>query len=169
MNMSEFEDAYDDKPRIQGEAFETAISELPLRDPILVDIACSVADAVKAMNEHHTGCVLVHKKGKLAGIFTERDVIARVFSREGGRNLPVEAVMTADPETLGPDDGIAFALNKMSVGGYRHIPIVERDGQPIGVLSVRDVVDYLVDLFPQEVLNLPPSPDNAIARSLDGG
>ena len=81
---------------------------------------------------------------------------------------PDGPVMTRNPETLEPDNSIAFALNKMSVGGYRHIPIVEGD-KPIGVLSVRDVVDFLVDLFPEDVLNLPPTPNNAITNSIDGG
>ncbi len=121
------------------------------------------------MNENHTGCVLVQKGGKLVGIFTERDVLNKVFFREDSRTVAVEAVMTKSPETLEADETIAFALNKMSVGGYRHIPIVEPGGKPVGVLSVRDIVDFLVDMFPEDVLNLPPSLDNAIARSRDGG
>ena len=168
MNMSEFDDAYDDQQRIRGAILETPISELPLRDPIVVSATSTVADAVKSMNEHHTGCVLVGKSGKLIGIFTERDVLTKDYFRADSHTVSVESVMTPNPETLEPDNSIAFALNKMSVGGYRHIPIVEAD-KPVGVLSVRDVVDFLVDLFPEEVLNLPPSPNNAITNSIDGG
>lgn len=168
MHMSEFDDAYDDQQRIRGAILETPISDLPLRDPILVCSTSSVADAVKNMNDHHTGCVLVEKDGKLIGIFTERDVLTKDFFRADSHTVAVESVMTRNPETLEPEDSIAFALNKMSVGGYRHIPIV--DGQrPVGVLSVRDIVDFLVDLFPGDVFNLPPSPKNAIANSVDGG
>jgi CBS domain-containing protein len=76
--------------------------------------------------------------------------------------------MTKDPETLEEDQTIACALNKMSVGGYRHIPIV-RHGKPVGVVSIRDLVDFLVELFPEGVLNVPPSPAQAIAKSRDGG
>ena len=168
MQMSEFDDAYDDQQRIRGAILETPISELPLRDPILVCSTSTVADAVKNMNSHHTGCVLVEKDGKLIGIFTERDVLTKVYFRADSHTVPVESVMTPNPETLEPDNSIAFALNKMSVGGYRHIPIVDGD-KPMGVLSVRDVVDFLVDLFPEDVLNLPPSPKNAITNSIDGG
>ena len=168
MQMSEFDDAYDDQQRIRGAILETPISDLPLRDPILISPTASVADAVKSMNDHHTGCVLVGREGKLIGIFTERDVLTKDFFRLDSHTVTVETVMTRNPETLEPDNSVAFALNKMSVGGYRHIPIVEGD-KPIGVLSVRDVVDFLVDLFPEDVLNLPPTPNNAITNSVDGG
>lgn len=169
MHTSEFEDAYEDEQRIRGAIMDTPISDLPLRDPILIDASATVADAVKSMNDHHTGCVLVGRDGKLIGIFTERDVLTKDFFRADSHTVPVESVMTPNPETLEPEDSIAFALNKMSVGGYRHIPIVEADGKPVGVLSVRDIVDFLVDLFPSDVLNLPPSPKNAITNSIDGG
>ena len=168
MNMSEFDDAYDDQQRIRGAILETPISELPLRDPILVSATSTVADAVKSMNDHHTGCVLVGREGKLIGIFTERDVLTKDFFRADSHTVAVESVMTKNPETLEADDSVAFALNKMSVGGYRHIPIIQ-GGRPVGVLSVRDIVDFLVDLFPEDVLNLPPSPSNAITNSIDGG
>ena len=103
------------------------------------------------------------------GRVSERDVLTKVVFRDHSNALKVESVMTRRPETLEETASIAYALNKMSVGGYRHIPVVERSGKPIGVLSVRDIVDFLVELFPDGVLNLPPSPEQAIARSLDGG
>jgi CBS domain-containing protein len=169
MSLSEFDDAYEDREIIRGAILSTPISELTLRDPILVDAETTVAAAVNAMNEHRTGCVLVAQGGRLVGIFTERDVLTKVVFRDHGSALKVESVMTRRPETLEATASIAYALNKMSVGGYRHIPVVERSGRPIGVLSVRDIVDFLVELFPDGVLNLPPSPEQAIARSLDGG
>lgn len=169
MNMSEFDEAYEDQQRVRGALLETPISELQLRDPILISPTATVADAVKSMNDNHTGCVLVGNDGKLSGIFTERDVLTKDFFRVDSHTVEVGTVMTKNPETLEADNSIAFAINKMSVGGYRHIPIVEEDGTPVGVLSVRDVVDFLVELFPEDVLNLPPTPNNAITNSIDGG
>jgi CBS domain-containing protein len=66
--------------------------------------------------------------------------------------------MTSDPETLRPDDRIAWALNLMHMGGYRHVPLTDEAGRPVGVVSVKDIVDFIVDLFPAAVLNLPPDP-----------
>ncbi len=169
MNISEFDDAYDDKEQLRGAILTTPLSELKLREPILVDAAASVVAAVNAMNEHRTGCVLVEDNGKLAGIFTERDVLTRVIFRNNNNAMKVEAVMTRNPETLQASASIAFALNMMSVGGYRHIPVVDRAGRPVGVVSVKDLVNFLVDMFPESVLNLPPNPDMAIAKTTDGG
>ncbi|MFI5184279.1 MAG: CBS domain-containing protein, partial [Vicinamibacteria bacterium] len=64
--------------------------------------------------------------------------------------------------------GIAFALNRMIIGGFRHIPIVADEGTPLAVLSLREVVSFVVSLLPARVLNLPPEPHLA-ARSADGG
>lgn len=169
MARSEFHDAYDDPVSTRGEIFGTPIGDLSLRDPIMIDAAATAADAVDAMNEHHTGCVLVSRDGQLAGIFTERDVLTKVVFRHDGPLTPLEAVMTPNPETLEDDATIAFALNMMSVGGYRHIPIVDKNDKAVGVLSVRDIVDFLVQLYPEEVLNLPPTPAKGIADSADGG
>jgi CBS domain-containing protein len=168
MNLSEFEDAYEDVARIRGAVLETSVCELMAGDPCIVDADTTVVEAVNAMNERHIGCVLVQQDGKLAGIFTERDVLRRVSFREGNRSWKVAAVMTPDPETLPPTASVAFALNKMSVDGYRHIPVVDQDGRAIGVLSVRDIVRFVVEFFPEAVLNLPGDPDKAIPKTEDG-
>lgn len=169
MHMSEFDDAYDDLELIRGAILTTPIRSLNLGTPILVDIGATVEQAVAAMNEHHTGCVLVGRDGKLAGIFTERDLLTRVVFRGDNRRTSVALVMTPEPETLDPSANIAYALNKMSVGGYRHIPIVENDGTPIAVVSIRDLVDFMVELFPTGVINLPHQPNMSIPRTVDGG
>jgi CBS domain-containing protein len=169
MSMSEFDEAYDDEQRIRDSILDAPISSLQLREPILVSTSTSVRDAVRLMNDSHTGCMLVEEGGKLVGIFTERDVLTKVANNPDCSAACVSEVMTPNPETLEPDDGIVYALNKMSVGGYRHIPIVSSDGTPVAVLSVRDIVNFLVELFPTHVLNLPPSPRNAITESIDGG
>jgi CBS domain-containing protein len=80
---------------------------------------------------------------ELLGIFTERDVLMNIAGRE--REFASDAVrewMTPNPETVAEDDSIAFAIHKMDVGGYRHLPVMEA-GQPVGIISVRDVVRYL--------------------------
>lgn len=168
MHNSEFEDAYEDDFDPQVEWLSTPISKLEPREPVLIESSATVADAVMTMNVNHTGCVLVQEEGQLVGIFTERDVITKVFGLEDCHSVSVAEVMTRDPESLELKDEFAFALNRMSVGGYRHIPIVEQ-GRPIGVLSVKDIVNYLADLNQAGIVNLPPTPGSAIFRSVDGG
>lgn len=139
-----------------------------LRPAISVPPTVSVRAAIDRMNQGNTGCVLVEVNGRLTGIFTERDVLTKIVGTTIDLDrTTVETVMTRNPESLSPDDRVSYALNKMSVGGFRHIPLVDDDGHPVGVVSMRNVVDYIVDLFGTDVLNLPPSPQHG-ARSREG-
>jgi CBS domain-containing protein len=139
-----------------------------LRPAICVPPTASVRQAIERMNEYSAGCVLVEEGGRLIGIFTERDVLTRIaVSGVDVDRTSVDVVMTREPESLGPEDRVTYALNKMSVGGFRHIPLVDDDGRPVGVVSMRNVVDYMVDLFRTEVMNVPPEPRN-IARAREG-
>jgi len=173
MNKSEFEESYDDiedeLDGLKAAVLQTPVSEIMAADPLVVEADATVVTAVDAMNGHHTGCVLVKKNGNLVGIFTERDVLRKVIFHDGNRQWKVDSVMTRNPETLPPTASIAYALNKMSVDGYRHIPIVDKSGNAIGVLSVKDIVNFLVEFFPHDVLNLPHHPFKAIPRTMDGG
>lgn len=132
------------------------IRRLNPRSPLGVAPSASLREAVWMMREHHTGCVLVIEGERLVGILTERDLLLKVETADLER--PVSEFMTADPETLRPEDPIVWALNRMSVGGYRHVPLVDRGGRPVGVVSVKDIVHYIVAFFPNEVLTLPPDP-----------
>lgn len=130
-----------------------------LKPAIAVSPATSVREAILRMNEGRVGCVLVEDDGRLVGIFTERDVLTKVAAVTLDIDrTPVSAVMTPDPECLGEDDRAVYALNRMAVGGFRHVPLVDEAGRPVGVVSMRNVVEYFVDLFRREILNLPPRP-----------
>lgn len=164
------ESARSSKTVLVQRALEEPISSLRLRKPVTVPLGTTVADAIRTMAGNGTGCVLVMGAGGLIGIFTERDVLIKVAA--GGldaRLTPVEQVMTARPETLRAEDSIVFALNKMSVGGFRHVPIVDEPGKPVGVLSVKDVVHWLVDQFASAVLNIPPEPGRGVSGLAEGG
>lgn len=159
-----------DAARLGAAITKRPMRKLPsLRAPITVAPSASVRQAIAGMNDHRVGCVLVVDAGRLVGVFTERDVLTKIAAH--GRDVDdtlVADVMTPDPECLTLDDGIAYALNMMSVGGFRHIPLVDAERRPTGVVAMRDIVDYIVDLFPGEVLNLPPSPAHGIARAREG-
>jgi CBS domain-containing protein len=164
--LEEWQDeAYFERRREAPQAFDAALLRqparaLPTRKPLVHASTDSVTDAIRAMQAEHRGVVVITEDGtpgsRLTGIFTERDVLFRIVDR--GRNpatLPLGEVMTPDPERLGQDESIARVLNKMSVGGFRHVPIVDEADRPVFVVSVRDVVEFLVEAFPREVLNLP--------------
>jgi CBS domain-containing protein len=137
------------------------------RSPLSVPPSATLREAVAIMREHHVGCVLVVEGERLAGILTERDLLLKMENAD--LSEPVSRFMTPDPETLEIDDPIVWALNRMSVGGYRHVPLVDREDRPVGILSVKDIVHYIVALFPNEVLTLPPDPKRAaVAPARDG-
>jgi CBS domain-containing protein len=145
------------------------IRTLDPREPITMARDAPLALAVASMRDQRTGCVLVVGHGRLVGIVTERDLLLKVYGQQCGLDdLTVADVMTSEPEALHPDDPIVFALNKMSVGGFRHVPLVDADHRPVGIVSVKMIVDYIVDFFSSEVLNLPPEPGMNVARSREG-
>jgi CBS domain-containing protein len=126
-------------------ALTEPIRTLNLHPPVKVSRDTSVGEAAQRMVDGKVGCVLVEEGEQLVGIFTERDLLTKVLpQRLDPDETPVAAVMTRDPETLSPDAKIAYVLNEMTVGGFR------------------------VDLFPTEVLNLPPDQGLNIARTQEG-
>jgi len=113
-----------------------------------VDASDTVAEAIKTMRELDAHCVFVEESKALVGVFTERDLVRRVAAR--GLDVeatPVGEVMTREPETLGRMDDVAYAINKMAVGGYRNIPIVDGGGLLEGAFSVHDVIEHLSEVM----------------------
>jgi CBS domain-containing protein len=176
MGSSEFDEAYEDEPgrhQREEESLGEAILSATIRDlkpkPVAtVKEMATINRAVQLMLDQKLGAVLVERDGEPVGIFTERDLMRRVVAAGIALDRAIEEVMTPEPESLRLDDGIAFALNRMSVGGFRNVPIVGDDGAVVGILSQRDVVDYIVSLLPTHVINLPPIPDLE-AHAEDGG
>ncbi|MSU79170.1 MAG: CBS domain-containing protein [Gemmataceae bacterium] len=132
------------------------VSRLYPTQPWIVQPTQPVADAVKLMREKKVGCVLVCEQRKILGIFTERDLLRRVLSPGKSLDTPMSECMTSDPVTVHPKDSIGSAIKRMQKGGYRHLPVVI-DDRPVGILSVKRIVHYLVEHFPVMVYNLPPN------------
>jgi CBS domain-containing protein len=133
-----------------------SVSRLEPAPPLAVDADASVADAVNAMREHNRGCLLVTEAGRVVGIFTERDLLTRILARGRSFLTLMRACMTPNPITVDHKDPVRTAIRRMQKGGYRHLPVVDSDGRPIGILSSRRVVHYLVEHFPALVFNQPP-------------
>ncbi|NLF25255.1 MAG: CBS domain-containing protein [Deltaproteobacteria bacterium] len=141
---------------LQVEFLQRSLSTLEPRMPLCLTQEASLLAAISALRENNIGCVLiVDQRGKLIGIFSERDCILKVTApAHEYANAKVVDFMTPDPVTQPPNGSIGYALNLMSQGGFRHIPIVDQDHMPIGILSVKNVVDYLVKSFTQALLAL---------------
>lgn len=147
------------------------ISSLSIQPALSVPLDAPLQRAVEIMQREHIGCVLVVDAGNvLKGIFTERDLLNRVAGRRlDWSTCKVADYMTPDPDFLRIDDRIVWALNFMHVGGYRHVPLTDEQGHVTGVISVKDIVGFIVDLFPDEVLNLPPDPHRKPSSDDVGG
>jgi CBS domain-containing protein len=127
----------------------------------------TVADAVAVMRQHRVGCVVVCENNRLVGIFTERDLLRRVLAPGLPQSTLLSACMTPNPVTVQPKESVSAALRRMEEGGYRHLPVIDPTGKPVGILSVKRIVHYLVEHFPATVYNLPPDP-NAVPLSAEG-
>ncbi|MFL5727213.1 MAG: CBS domain-containing protein [Chloroflexota bacterium] len=124
-----------------GEHLDELMHEVNVGRPDVLDASAEVDAAVQVMHANGSDCVLVVEDGRLVGIFTDRDAVLKVAGQAAGKR-PLADLMTRDPVVLRHDDTIAVAINKMAVGGFRHIPIVE-DGRPTGVITARDVFRHL--------------------------
>jgi signal-transduction protein with cAMP-binding, CBS, and nucleotidyltransferase domain len=167
---SRYHEAERSHKALDARLFAEPISNLHCRaGHVAVPPGTTIGEAARIMKEHRVGCVLVEAEGRLLGIFTERDILTKlVGTGYDPARVKVDGVMTRNPETLTPEDPIAFALHRMSVGGYRHLPLVDTSGRPVGILSVKDIVDYLAEHFPEEILNIPPEPGRQ-PRTPEGG
>ncbi len=143
----------EDRPTATSEAHHSImtdlISELDPRSPIVVSVKSSVAEAVETMLSGNVGCVLVtDADGKLVGIFSETDATRRVAGMIDDLSAAsVEELMTPRPSTLSADVPIAHALHLMGLHGFRHVPLVDADGRPTGVISSRDIVRFIEESF----------------------
>ncbi len=125
-------------------------------------------DAVALMQDRKRPCLIVCDGEKVAGIFTERDVLYKLTVPGADLSRPIDSAMTPDPATLGPDDPIASAIRMMTEQSYRHIPLADRQGNCVGFVTARDIIVYIAENFPTEVFNLPPRLDQLPMRP-EGG
>jgi CBS domain-containing protein len=144
-----------------------SVSRLHAKAPLCLPPDQTVAEAVRLMCRERVGCLLVTISDRLVGIFTERDLMRRVLAAGKPLTLTLAEVMTPDPVVVSPKESITAAVRRMEEGGYRHLPVVDEAGRPVGVLSVKRIVRYLVEHFPALVYNLPPDP-GAVPRQPEG-
>ena len=146
---------------LQSNLTTETVDQLRPRDPLCVEPRTTVRAAFDLLRENARGSVCICRDGVLLGIFTERDAL-RLMAAGASLDGPIEAVMTSDPVTVGPNDTVATAVRKMSEGGYRRLPVVDAAGRPVGKINVSQVLHYLVEHFPKSVYNLPPTPQPAL-------
>jgi len=121
---------------------------------------------MQLLRAQRTGAVLICEGSKLVGIFTERDALKQMAA---GADLkrPVREIMSTEPVTVPSSATVGHAIRTMAEGSFRHLPIVDSDHKPKGVVAVHGIVHYIVDHFPETVYNLHPDP-KAAQRAREG-
>jgi CBS domain-containing protein len=133
---------------------------LSRRQPVTVAPGTSLADCVRAIQRSGTGdsVFVVDADGRLVGVLTERDVFGRLVGGDIDLAQPVETLMTSQPRTLDLEQTIRDAIELMQTGRYRNVPVIDDGGRLAGVVRQSDLLKYLAESFPEELLNLPPRP-----------
>jgi CBS domain-containing protein len=120
------------------------VSEVMATMLLTVEPTMALDEAARQMNDRQVGAVLVLTNGRVSGILTERDVLRAVATGQVA-GTRVAAWMTHDPETIGPDDTAGHAASVMIHGGFRHLPVVDEAGDPLGIISIRDLMRVTLD------------------------
>jgi CBS domain-containing protein len=104
-------------------------------------------------------------RGRLLGVLTERDIVARLVAPGTDLSQPVERLMVDHPNTLHLDEPVRRAIELMQTGRFRNVPLVDDGRVLVGVVRPVDVLKYLAEAFPEELLNLPPRPHQRMAAT----
>lgn len=143
------------------------------REPVTVRPGTSLADCLAAIQQTRTGdsVFVVDDSGRLLGVLTERDIFGRLVGGDVppiDLGQPVESLMTTRPHHLHLDETVRAAIELMQTGRYRNVPLLDDDDTLVGVIRPQDILKYLAEAFPEELLNLPPRPHQTM-RKAEGG
>jgi CBS domain-containing protein len=150
------------------------LTVIATREPVTVPPGSSLGACLRAIQRVGTGdsVFVTDPDGRLRGVLTERDIFGRLVGTDvaAGVDLeaPVESLMTARPHTLRQDQTVRDALELMQAALYRNVPVVDDDHTLVGVVRQVDVLKFLAESFPEELLNLPPRPHQLMEQA-EGG
>jgi CBS domain-containing protein len=145
--------------RVPG-LIDEKLKVLSRRDPVTVRPGTSLQTCLELIRE--TGMAdsvfVTDANGRLLGVLTERDIFARLVGPTADLSQPVEKLMIDHPNTLHLDQPVRRAVELMQTGRFRNVPLVDDGDILVGVVRPVDILKYLAEAFPEELLNLPPRP-----------
>jgi CBS domain-containing protein len=119
------------------------VRDLPPGKLLSVDPQTTIAEVARQMRADDSDSVAVMSEGRLVGIITERDLVRAIADGVDPQEAKADIVMTVDPATVGADEDVAMVAVKMMRLGVRHLPVVNKAGKPVGLVSARDLVAML--------------------------
>jgi CBS domain-containing protein len=139
-------------------------------EPVTVPPGTSLADCVAAIQRTGTGdsVFVTEPDRRLVGVLTERDIFGRIVGGDVDLSQPVETMMTTSWHHLHFEETVRDAIGLMQTGRYRNVPLLDDDDRLMGVIRPQDILKYLAETFPEELLNLPPRPHQRMNKP-EGG
>jgi CBS domain-containing protein len=149
---------------------DNTLAVVSRRDPVTVPPGTSLAACLQAIQRTGTGdsVFVTSPDGRLLGVLTERDIFGRLVGGDVDLGQPVETLMTTKPHHLHLEETVRHAIELMQTGRYRNVPLLTEDDQLVGVVRPQDILKYLAEAFPEELLNLPPRPHQQMEKP-EGG
>ena len=134
---------------------DSPISNFDLREPLIIELGTSLENVLEDMQETKNNCVTLSNE-KRNGILTERDILLKVTGKGYDLQLTtIDEFITPNPEYVSTEDPLAYTLNKMYVGGFRNVPVINDEMYPVGIISISDIISTIADYFHSEIINLP--------------
>jgi len=156
----------DSHSRAAIRAGDQRVRVLPTDDYIAVSPFTPLAQAIEAMKADEGGCVIISDDGRVAGIFTERDLLTKIVGQSVDMDSPISKWMEPAVETLSTHATVGEAVKLMNERSFRNIPLV-KNGELVGSISVFDIITYLAECYPKSTMNLPPAAQ--VMDTVDGG
>lgn len=144
------------------------VTHLDLSHFCKIDSGTPVRDVIDVLRQGQQNCAFIIKDGKLAGIFTDRDVMQKIVDRPDALDSAVDEWMTPEPLKVSVNAAAADAMSLMEEYRFRNVPVVDKAGAVVGNLTHYSVLELLAASFPAEVYNRPPNPTR-FARRRHGG
>lgn len=144
---------------------DTRVEHMLVHPLVLLGAGELASEAIDAMLAHHVGAVGVVAGGELVGIFTERDVLARIAAKGiDPRTITLQHVMTPRPESVRMDDTLGAVAYEMLVQGFCHVPVSDLEGNVRNIVSLRDLVRFLMSPVERRISTNPPFPYHGEVR-----
>ena len=146
------------------------LSVMSRKEPVTVPPGTNLADCVAAIQRSGTGdsVFVTLPDRRLVGVLTERDVFGRIVGGDVDLSQPVESMMTTSWHHLHVEETVRDAIELMQTGRYRNVPLLDDEDHLMGVVRPQDVLKFLAEAFPEELLNLPPRPHQRMHKA-EGG
>ena len=146
---------------------DTELKVINRRLPLTVRPGTSLAECRRLIQRSGFGdsVFVVDAADRLVGVLAERDVFGQLVGRPADLSKPVDTLMVTEPHTLRLDQTVRDAIELMQTGRYRNVPIVDAQGRFAGIVRQHDILRFLAESFPEELLNLPPRPHQRIEES----